>query len=352
MYCRSSCLLRDIIRLALIFSILICCQAAVYSQGSGRDTIGTGGNNVITGKIFFPSGRRADGTIQVKLSSYGSSDITVIADSSGSFTFGSISPGNYTVEVNAGNEYEIAHERVTVDQDLRPPSVFDTIPAAGTGHRYTVMINLQPKANENSIKPGVVNAELAQVPEEARSLYEKAVAMSQSGNGAKAIEDLRAAISIYPNFPIALNELGVEYLKSGDAHRAIEALRTAVKLKPDAVSPRLNLGIALLETHQFADAENQLREALKISPSPAAHMYLGITLIGQNRFDEAQHELETAISSDQNLGQAHRYLGGLYWRKKDSARAISEFETYLRLTPNAPDADRIRGTIKQLRANP
>ena len=56
------------------------------------------------------------------------------------------------------------------------------------------------------------------------------------------------------------------------------------------------------------------------------------------------------------MAEAHHYLGGIYWRlankslqKQDYARAINEFEAYLRLVPKAPDAERIRETIKELR---
>src|SRR5438105_15311371 len=137
----------------------------------------------------------------------------------------------------------------------------------------------------------------------------------------------------------------------GQANKAVDPLRSASKLSPDAFSPKLNLGIALLETNQIPDAEAQLREALKITSTPTAHMYLGLTLIKVRRFDEARVELETAISmGGGNLAQAHKFLGGIYWQKHEYRRAVDEFETYLRLTPNAPDADRVRGTIQELRA--
>ena len=354
-YSSSDSLRRRTILLIVFASLSVaCCRLTALAQGSGRDLTGTGGSSVITGKIFLPSGRRADGTIQVKLTSYNSADITVLADSSGSFTFTSIAPGNYTVEVNAGKDYEIARERITVDQDLQPPRTRgdDTgMPAVSTTRRYTVMINLQLKASETNGKPSVVNAALAEVPDDARGLYEKAMTLSQNGDTAKAIENLKVAISIYPKFPLALNQLGVEYLKSGDARRAVDPLRSATKLSPDAFSPKLNLGIALLETHAFSEADTQLRLALAISSTPVAHMYLGLTLVGTKQYDEAQSELEKAISTGgENLSQAHRYLGGLYISKHRDKEAADELEKYLRLDPKAPDAERIRGTIKELRS--
>ena len=332
----------------VILLIVLCLPAGALAQGSGRDSTGTGGNHVIQGKIFFPSGRRADGNIQVKLQSFGAGEISTIADSSGSFSFTSLSPGNYTVVINAGDEYEIAHEGVTVDSDL---NISRSVSLNSGTRRYTVMVTLQVKAS-NHTKASVVNAALAEVPEQARTLYEKALQFGKSGDSEKAIENLKAAISLFPKFPLALNELGVQYLTVGQAGKAVEPLRSASKLSPDAFTPKLNLGIALLETNQISDAEAQLRDALKITSTPTAHMYLGLTLIRMKRLDDAQVELETAISAGGgNLAQAHKFLGGIYWQKGNGLsqnqdqqrhefqRAIDEFETYLRLTPNAPDAD-------------
>lgn len=322
----------------------------IFGQGNGRASTGTGGNHMIQGKIFFPSGRRADGTIQVKLTSLNSAEITAIADSSGSFIFAGLSPGNYTIIIDAGAQYEIAHEGVTIDSD--PNLSRQGIILNSGSRRYTVMVTLQPKPDpKNNTKAGVINAALAEVPEDARALYQKALDRIKAGDAQRAIEDLKNAVALYPKFPLALNELGVQYLKLGEAAKAVEPLKSASKQSPDAFTPRLNLGIALLEVRQIAEAEAALRGALKISSTPTAHMYLGLTLVSARRFDEAQVELETAISTGgENLAQVHRYLGALYWQKQDFRHAVDEFESYLRLTPNAPDAERVRGTIKELRA--
>src|SRR2546428_6374868 len=198
----------------LVLVIVLCFPVAALTQGSGRDSTGTGGNHIINGKIFFPSGRRAEGTIQVKLQSFGAGEISTIADSSGSFTFTSLAPGNYTVIINAGEEYEIAHEAVTIDSDLNLARAGVSL-NPGT-RRYTVMVTLQPKRDsENRAKDSVINAALADVPKTARTLYQKALELAQTGDSLRAIDNLRAAISVYPRFPLALNELGVQYLKLG-----------------------------------------------------------------------------------------------------------------------------------------
>jgi len=318
------------------------------AQGSGRASTGTGGNHVIQGKVFFPSGRRAEGTIQVKLQSYISGELSLIADSSGSFIFAGLAPGNYTVVVVAGDEYEVAREGVTIDTDVNLSRM--GIPTNQTARRYTVMVTLRAKRGTYS-KASVINASLAEVPEAARKLYEKALESVQAGDTLKAVDNLRAAISQYPKFPLALNELGVQYLKLGQPIKAVQPLKSAAELSPSAYTPKLNLGIAFLESGQFAEAEIQLREVLKLISVPTAHMYLGLTLARLHRTAEAEQELKQAIQlGGSQLGLAHYYLGGVYWQRRDYQRAAEELETYLRLTPNAQDAERVRGTIKELRS--
>src|SRR6266849_4938066 len=88
--------------------LLLFLPVAVLAQGSGAASTGTGGKHIIQGKIFFPSGRRAEGSIQIKLQSFSAGEISTMADASGSFTFALLAPGNYSVVINAGDEYEIA----------------------------------------------------------------------------------------------------------------------------------------------------------------------------------------------------------------------------------------------------
>ena len=342
-------LLRSVNRLLLIVLSLLILAPVVNAQGSGRSSTGTGGIHVIQGYVFFPSGRKADGTIIVKLQSYTSGELQVIPDSSGAFTFSALAPGSYTVVIDAGKDYEITREGVYIDTDLNLSRTGARVPP--TTRRYTVMAHLQLKTKVGT-KPAVLNAALAGVPERARKLYEKGVEQARADDPAKASESLKEAVSLYPNFALALNELGVQYLKLRQVNKAVEVLKEACRLNPEAFPSRLNLGIALLEAKQFSEAEGHLREAVKANPSAStAHMYLGIALLRLNKYDEAEKELLVATAANASqLAIANYYLGGLYWRKQDYPRAVEQLEKYLALTPNAPDAERVRTTIKDLRA--
>ena len=340
---------RSIRRLLLIGLGMLVLPISVNAQGSGRSATGTDGNHIIKGYVFFPSGRKADGTIIVKLESTQFGELQVVPDSSGAFTFSQLSPGNYTVVVKAGEEYETARESVYIDTDLNLSRTGARTPASS--RRYTVMVHLQPKHGANA-RPAVLNAALAAVPEKARKLYEKGVEQARTDDPAKAADSLKEAVALYPNFPLALNELGVQYLKLRQVNKAIEVLKEACKLAPEAFVSRLNLGIALLESKKFSEAEEELREALKRNANSATtNMYLGIALLRLSKFDDSEKHLLVATQANAaQLGMANYYLGGLYWRKHDYARAVEQLEKYLSLVPNAPDAERVRATVKDLRS--
>jgi len=350
MQCFTTLRVRSTDRFLFIILGLLLLPAVVNAQGSGKQVTGTGGSHLIQGYIFFPSGRRAETTIIVKLTSLQYSELQVIPDSSGGFSFSNLAPGNYTVIVNAGDDYEVSREGVYIDTDLNLSRQGARLPP--TTRRYTVMVHLNLKNRGASSKASVVDANLAAVPEKARKLYEKGVEQAHADDTARAADSLKEAVTLYPNFPLALNELGVQYLKLRQVDKAVEVLKESVKLNGDSFGSRLNLGIALLEAKKFGEAEEQLREALKRNATAAtAHMYLGIALLRTSKFDEAEKELLVATEANAvQLSMANYYLGGLYWRRHDYTRAVGQLEKYLQLTPNAPDAERVRGTIKDLRA--
>lgn len=318
--------------------------------GGGTDSTGTGGKHTIHGRVYFPSGRTADLRAKVKLQSTNAGELYVLADTDGAFRFNNLGAGSYTVVVEAGAEYETHRESVYIEgnsslgRSMRIPSVPRSI---------MVPIYLQLKRmGKRSAPPGVLNAALANVPKAAADLYTEALLAARAGDSKKAVEQLKGAISLYPEFALALNELGVQYLKLGQADRAAEALQRAVALTPDANIPRLNYGIALLEKKDFAGAEVHLRQVLRKNDAVAtAHYYLGLVLISLRNYGEAEKELQRAIALAPNeLSTAHYYLGGIFWRNKEYKRAADELEKYLQKVPTAHDAERIRATIKELRS--
>lgn len=334
------------VSLGACLSLLLATSA--LAQGGGIDPTGTGGRHTIQGRLVFPSGQRADLRLKVRLESSGG-DLTVLSDMNGTFKFQSLRPGHYTVIVEGGELYETQREPVFIESgSLSSRRMPGTVPIS---RPFNVLFYLRPKAEENRTKPGVLNAALAGVPKSAADLYQLALESVEKGEIDKAISQLQQAIALHPGFGLALNKLGVQYLKRRQLDKAAEALQTAVKLLPDQYEPRLHYGIVLLNQMKFTEAEQHLRAALKMNETVfAPHLYLGMTLVNLKNYQEAETLLQKAVTlGGDRAAQAHYYLGGLYWRSRDYTRAANELERYLKLEPKAPNADKIRATIKDLR---
>jgi tetratricopeptide (TPR) repeat protein len=312
--------------------------------------MGNGGKHSIRGRIYFPSGRRSDMGLKIKLVSTGFGDVTVFSDPNGSFSFQSLRPGSYFIVVEGGDNYETVREQVIIESDssLMRGGGVPSVPRP-----FTVQIYLQPKSSRApAAKPGILNAALAGVPKPAVELYEKATESARAGQDNKAVEQLRAALAIHPNFALALSEMGVLYMKMKEPEKAAETLREALKLAPDDYATILTYAVALNDIRQFAEAEAQFRKAAqKNNSAPLSHYYLGLILIRRREFEEAERELKTAVEvGGDEVPYAHRFLGGLYWNRHAYKEAANELETYLKLVPDAPDAQRLRTSIKEFRS--
>ncbi|OLE54754.1 MAG: hypothetical protein AUG51_06510 [Acidobacteria bacterium 13_1_20CM_3_53_8] len=330
---------------ALLFIPMLTATAyAQIGEGAGLGDSGIrGAANTIQGNIFYPSGRRLDRRIQIRISSIRGLDYSTMSDENGSFNFRRLPGGTYYITAEPGNDYLPVNETVSViEQSARN---------SNSGQTYMVQIQLQLRPT-NGGGGGVLNVAFAGVPQPALDLYQKALKSAETGDNKKAIELLKQAINIHPQFTLAYNEMGVQYFRMGQLDNAIDALRQAIKIDPNAFSPRLNCGVVLFYKKQYQDADAQLTRALEINETSArAHLFLGRTFIRLNDFAKAEKEFlrAVALGGSPDINEAHRFLGGIYNEQGNYARAIEELETYLKLVPNTRDADQIRQIIKELR---
>jgi tetratricopeptide (TPR) repeat protein len=202
-----------------------------------------------------------------------------------------------------------------------------------------------------TMKPSVVDAEVAAAPKKAQQSYLKAHEAAVEGKHQDAVEKFLQAIDECPDFALAHAELGLAYMNLNELEKSDEHLSIALKLKPGSYDPTANRGIVLARLKKFAEAESLLRDALRIKDDSAVvHLYLGRALAGQKRLDEAEPEFQAAITmGGTKMVEAHRALANLHLQRGEDLKAISDLETYLAANPAAPDASKIRDTVKQIK---
>jgi tetratricopeptide (TPR) repeat protein len=303
--------------------------ARAQAIGAHRgDTAGSGGQSSIQGHVISPTGKLPETRIRITLDSVNSGQRFTYANDDGSFNFNGLEGGSYSVVIDAGKDFEIARESVFIEAG-KPMS------------NVPVYLRMKPEANPA----------LAGVPKSALELFQKAIDAEQKKEDDKAVTLFGEAIAQHPKFGLAHNELGSLYMKEGKLDKALEEYKAAIDALPDDATVQLNYGTALTQKKDFGVAETQLRRALKkLDKSAKGHFYLGVSLIGLKKIGEAEEEFQQAakLGGDQ-MGAAHKYLGGILWQKGDLKRAADELEMYVKLSPKAPDVEQIKGTIKQLR---
>ena len=335
-------------RLTTVFFVLVFFGMApsfsAHSQSRTNST-GTGGIHTIQGRIFLPGGSSLDSPVFVELQSSNFGTLSVQSDHNGGFAFRSLAPGNYSLIIDIGENFEVAREYITIDTEIR-----GQLRIGPTPKTITVPIHLQLKRNA-VLRNQILNAKLLSMPKAAVELYESAQKSISAGDPDKAIAELRQAIATHNAFSLAWNDLGVLLEKKGDVKAAIEAFKSAVRYEPESFAANLNLGCALTENKEYPAAEKHLLTALtKNSSSFRGHYYMGITQAKIGRLDVAEQAFLKAIElGGTQSSKAHYLLAGVYWGLKQYKPAADHLEKYLSLEPNAKDAVKVRESIIELR---
>jgi tetratricopeptide (TPR) repeat protein len=129
-------------------------------------------------------------------------------------------------------------------------------------------------------------------------------------------------------------------------------LQNAVMQNPKDIVAWIELGNILMDTSRFQEAINAYQKALELDPKNVDVMVdMGSCYRGIGKPDIAVEEYRKALAINPRHLYAHRNLGTvLSFDLGNKKQGIKELEEYLRLSPNTPDADRIRQELARLKA--
>jgi Flp pilus assembly protein TadD len=335
---------RDVVgpKLSLVlFTLFVVTRVTAQGipQGAASTDTGLGGVNSISGMIVSSTGQRIQRRVSIRLRTMTRGDRVSTTDEYGNFVFRGLTPNDYLVIIDKEQDFEPFSQNVSVIQPRGMPP-----------QTYYLSIRLELKGRAEA-KPGVLKAEFASVPKRALDHYNSATEQAKKKDHQGAIEELKLAIKDYPSFMLAFNELGVQYLKLNQLENADEAFQSALKITPDAFAALINRGIANFMMKRYGEAVPILRKALKKNDQSAVgHYFLGQALANLGLFEQAEKELLASLElGKEEMKEAHRILAIIYASRGAKKQAADELEAYLKLAPDAPDAEKLRDKIRQLR---
>jgi len=248
------------------------------------------------------------------------------ANDAGMAEFLRLELGMYHVRVTGQGIEDADSGIVEVDDRKGAQSLFVTVRRVGEG---------QPGAT--AAGPTVAAPDL-KIPEKARKEFEKAGDLLSRKEWQKAIERLKRALDLYPNYAAAYNNLAVAYGQLGDRTQEREALEHAIKINDHFVAALVNLARLYTKDNDLPQAEILLGKATAADPTNPETL----TLLARVELAEKHYE-EVILNCQKVHAVAHEryamvhYIAARALEHLNRLReAATELQTFLQEEPAGP----------------
>jgi Tfp pilus assembly protein PilF len=294
------------ILVALLLAFSVSTASAQSWRGMGR----------VAGRVMDESGKPLEG-VSVKLELPGSGGTEVKTNRKGEWSLGGIARGEWQIDFEFP-PYEPRRITVSIAELSRIPPV---------------EITLKLDINE-LIRMEVVKA--------------SALMAKQDYAGARAIYE--AILAKYPTAYRIEPYLARTYYAEKKYDEAIKHLKIAVEKDPSDIENKLRLGNILMETGRMEEGRQLLAtvddSAVK---DPAIFVNIGISLLNQDKADEALPYFEKAVKNFPDKGEAYYYRALIRLKKGDTEGTRADLTKFLELSPNAPEAAAAKKALEQIK---
>lgn len=172
----------------------------------------------------------------------------------------------------------------------------------------------------------------------------------KAGDYASALEHYKKAVSLNPNDGDALNNLGQLLARNGDPAAAIPHFQKAVRLYPSVWAYRFNLAHAHGRLGDWSQAADDYRQARTLFPDDyVTHFNLGMALHRMGDEEAAVYTFRRGAELAPSEPSFPLALGMSYEQMNRTDDAVKSYEQYLAMSPPAPEADKVKARIEQLR---
>lgn len=193
---------------------------------------------------------------------------------------------------------------------------------------------------------------------ELKKAFEEGVAASGAGNHDQAIERFTAATAISPACYDCYNNIGFSHSQKKEWEQAEAAYKKSTEVKPDDAAAYNGLATVYNAQRKFDLAAEASAKASELSgvigaaggaAGNADALYnQGVILFNGGKAAEAKPIFESAVAANPNHAEAH-YMLGMTLVGVDPAKAVPEFESYLKLAPTGPNATMAKQFVDALK---
>lgn len=199
-----------------------------------------------------------------------------------------------------------------------------------------------------------VSAATLQVPDKARSEYDKACADLQHKKLSGAEDHLHQAVQQYPRYPAAWVLLGQVLGMDNKITEAANACSQATAVDSGYAPAYLCLADVADDQKQWNQALEMADRALALSSGQSAYAqyYTAIAQFHLGQLTAARESALQTIDADRfhQLPQAHILLAQIYAQDHQISNAEAQLRAYLKIAPDSPDSAAVRKKLLELEA--
>lgn len=170
------------------------------------------------------------------------------------------------------------------------------------------------------------------------------------GRYAEAESTLRQVSQANPDDPVAHEKLALTLaaLKKPEEAQSHIQMASEKGLSEDRV--KAAQAKVALEQRDISSASSLVDEALATNGENAdALHYRGMVRVAQKNFAGAVQDFEKSLELNPDNPYAHYYAGVAYNGLNRKDQMVSHLEAFLRLAPEAPEADKVRSLMRAFR---
>jgi tetratricopeptide (TPR) repeat protein len=221
-----------------------------------------------------------------------------------------------------------------------------SVEAVGAKNLGTIV--LHPLSKVSTL---TVSATTLQAPSNARKAYDKGLEASHLKKWDAAVAELTRAVRIYPKFAAAWHELGEARLGRSDLAGAVEAWRESARADPKYIKPWERLAVVADQKQDWAESERCSGTWLQLDAEdfPGAWLFNAIAKAQLGKLDQAEHSAREGlrVDKDQKIPRLSYILGLILLQEHKYGESADCFRNYLKLAPNARDADVVRQQLAE-----
>ena len=319
-------------RLGLI--LCVCCLALSPVNALGEDQY------EFRGTVLQVDGRPFSGVVPVIFLQGATDSFTTrtVAGLGGKFQFKKLLPGMYVLII-AVPRWGQMQQTIEVG-----PSLSDS---KGRIEKTFHFERRYSQASENT-----VSTQQLSIPQSATREYTRARDRLEKRDVPRAVEHLKKAVELAPQFAAAWNHLGTIAYHSKEYSQAEDYFREGLKQDAEFYPSLVNLGGALLSQGKAEESLSINLRAVRTRPNDAlAQSQLGQSYFFLGELDNAERHLKQAKALDpKHFSFPQLVLAKIYQLRQDSASLIGELEEFLQYHPDSERVPQVTEWLKRARS--